>query len=723
MSDTSTGCQLGAAALVFLAPNLWGQTPPGDTYFSLAVTENSHNHTGAKRLFLDFQEPPFSAADPSLGEVVSVRVSPGAVQLDGSDSEWDLTYLTTVHGLPQNNYPLSEFIDSVRTDLLVGSAWDATHVYLIVQWEDAGYDSSARYQKWIYGDQGGGETGWNKQVHIGATSGAPNAAAPNATGHILSGAENEDRVFFMFPITDFEGNFTPTGAGCALYCHSNLETDYPWQNYTGDGVVAMHTNIVGDTADIWHWKSSRTEPSGYVDDKYIEYAIGSANGRKSDAGTAAYSSNNLLGGDPMWMHQSGLSYTGNVLYDYDAVPFSGTPAPGDEIPAILGVQPSGSRGDVQTAASFDPTTKRWTVEFKRLRDTGNADDHSFEDPQAPAPTLALIPTVDVVAGTIEYNNNCLVCHDTDGVGTPVGDGWVFPRVQRTTGSLIYKAVRDVPSMTWLEPVLSEQQIEDIAAYLQTLAVFEPTWTLTATVVGVTGTSVVTSDPLGIDCPGDCTAGFLNGTQITLTANPVAGSVFTGWSGGPCGGTGDCSFIITADTSVIATYEADCNGNGVPDDQDISGGTSLDVNGNGLPDDCECLSSHYCSTSPNSVGAGALIDFSGSLSVTLNNTVLGVTGAPPGRFGLFYYGSQAQSTPLGNGVRCVDGALFRLLPPQLIGPAGSLDRPLDLTQPPANSGGGAITPGSQWYFQFWYRDPAGGGARFNLSDALDLVFCP
>jgi endonuclease/exonuclease/phosphatase family metal-dependent hydrolase len=32
--------------------------------------------------------------------------------------------------------------------------------------------------------------------------------------------------------------------------------------------------------------------------------------------------------------------------------------------------------------------------------------------------------------------------------------------------------------------------------------------------------------------------------------------------------------------------ADCNGNGVPDDQDIAGGTSQDCNGNGIPDECE-----------------------------------------------------------------------------------------------------------------------------------------
>ncbi len=33
-------------------------------------------------------------------------------------------------------------------------------------------------------------------------------------------------------------------------------------------------------------------------------------------------------------------------------------------------------------------------------------------------------------------------------------------------------------------------------------------------------------------------------------------------------------------------EADCNGNGIPDDMDIAGETADDVNGNGIPDECE-----------------------------------------------------------------------------------------------------------------------------------------
>jgi hypothetical protein len=37
-----------------------------------------------------------------------------------------------------------------------------------------------------------------------------------------------------------------------------------------------------------------------------------------------------------------------------------------------------------------------------------------------------------------------------------------------------------------------------------------------------------------------------------------------------------------------TFE-DCNNNGTPDDQDISGGFSQDCNGNGIPDECDLTS--------------------------------------------------------------------------------------------------------------------------------------
>ena len=35
--------------------------------------------------------------------------------------------------------------------------------------------------------------------------------------------------------------------------------------------------------------------------------------------------------------------------------------------------------------------------------------------------------------------------------------------------------------------------------------------------------------------------------------------------------------------------------------------------------------------------------------------------------------------------------------------------------------GKILPGETWHFQAWFRDPAAGGAFFDLSNALSVTF--
>ena len=131
---------------------------------------------------------------------------------------------------------------------------------------------------------------------------------------------------------------------------------------------------------------------------------------------------------------------------------------------------------------------------------------------------------------------------------------------------------------------------------------------------------------------------------------------------------------------------------------------------------------YCGTSPNSVGSGATIGHAGSTSLVANDLVLISHGLVPGKPGLFYYGPNQTAVLLGEGVRCVDGNLTRL--DVIVADAlGSVADPLDLSSPPFSSGPGAVDVGDVRNFQFWYRDPAGGGAGFNLSDALELTLCP
>jgi hypothetical protein len=72
-------------------------------------------------------------------------------------------------------------------------------------------------------------------------------------------------------------------------------------------------------------------------------------------------------------------------------------------------------------------------------------------------------------------------------------------------------------------------------------------------VGLTGTGggTVNSNPAGIACPADCSEPF--GLPVTLTATPDANSVFSGWSGGGCLGTGNCLTPVNGNTTVNAAF--------------------------------------------------------------------------------------------------------------------------------------------------------------------------
>ncbi|MBU2548450.1 MAG: DUF1566 domain-containing protein, partial [Proteobacteria bacterium] len=68
-----------------------------------------------------------------------------------------------------------------------------------------------------------------------------------------------------------------------------------------------------------------------------------------------------------------------------------------------------------------------------------------------------------------------------------------------------------------------------------------------------GAGTVSSDPAGIDCGADCEQKYDPATQITLSATPGMGSSFTGWSGGGCSGTGDCTVSMDQAKTVTAEF--------------------------------------------------------------------------------------------------------------------------------------------------------------------------
>ena len=130
-----------------------------------------------------------------------------------------------------------------------------------------------------------------------------------------------------------------------------------------------------------------------------------------------------------------------------------------------------------------------------------------------------------------------------------------------------------------------------------------------------------------------------------------------------------------------------------------------------------LGDTYCAVEPNSTGAPALISAVGTASVTDNELVLAATPLPK-QAGLFFLGATQLELPFGNGWRCAGGQVVRLAP--RLPAAGILREQLDFTSPPLT---GLIVVGSRWNFQAWYRDPMAGGAFFNTSNALSVLFEP
>ena len=69
----------------------------------------------------------------------------------------------------------------------------------------------------------------------------------------------------------------------------------------------------------------------------------------------------------------------------------------------------------------------------------------------------------------------------------------------------------------------------------------------------TGVGTVTSTPAGINCGTDCAETLVSGDTITLTALPVLGSTFAGWSGGGCFGVGNCTVTMDGPKTVTASF--------------------------------------------------------------------------------------------------------------------------------------------------------------------------
>lgn len=127
---------------------------------------------------------------------------------------------------------------------------------------------------------------------------------------------------------------------------------------------------------------------------------------------------------------------------------------------------------------------------------------------------------------------------------------------------------------------------------------------------------------------------------------------------------------------------------------------------------------FCGSWPNSASPGCMIGFQGTTSVAAQDLTLTASGAPPGNFGLFFWGPFPSDLPFGDGRLCIAPVTIRVHSPVQINAQGVAQVMVD----PTTLSTGLIV-GDRPNFQFWFRDPQGpGGSGFNTSNAMRLAMC-
>ncbi len=131
-----------------------------------------------------------------------------------------------------------------------------------------------------------------------------------------------------------------------------------------------------------------------------------------------------------------------------------------------------------------------------------------------------------------------------------------------------------------------------------------------------------------------------------------------------------------------------------------------------------LGTSYCLAGVNGYGTEARILPEGSSSVTAGNLAFWCQAFPAANPSLLVAGTQQTQAPFGDGWRCVSGTVVRLR-------SGSASSGVAVLTPDfATAPGSAITPGTTWNFQVFYRDlTLPGGAGFNLTDGIAIPMTP
>jgi hypothetical protein len=311
-----------------------------DEIFGIAVADDGAAvHDGAARVRLLWGAGSPSASAVVAADLDAAGVAAPVIDGDASDAAWGLASASVVSFSPQAG-------TNGIANAVVQAAWTNDTIYYRVTWRDP--DSSVVREQWLWDG-----ARWQR------------------------GTEDEDRLYLMFDVHDSRGTSSPGATagtrtrfsigGCAIACH-------------GDGRMRLDAG----RADVWRWQSTRTDPSGFLEDHHLRAAPAGASGLEPDVGSAAYTDNvSADGRAPRFRSARGFSTNPGSLFlvpsdcDFAAAKASDDGyEKGDTLPGYVSRIPRGSRADVRSKGVF--VDGRWTVEFSRPLDTGHT--HEWGSP-------------------------------------------------------------------------------------------------------------------------------------------------------------------------------------------------------------------------------------------------------------------------------------------------------------------------------------------------------
>jgi len=276
---------------------------------------------------------------PPWRELTAKRIPAAEVNVDRlAELPWDQAQPLTMVLINGIKFPDN------RTEVTLRALHDDDHLFVMAEWLDETEDR--QYTPWEKTDGG-----WQQWI----------------TNADDESRYYEDKFSLVFPI---QRDWQFERFGCAVQCHVGGGRAY---GYKGTSKLV----------DVWHWKSTRTDPVGQVDDKYWSEVDFTAKdiGRHGDPKESGGYKKNISedGEHPAFLPRGASAVKqGIILADRakEYTPEGAAQVPsGTIVPGIVASAAVGDRGDVSCVSQHE--NGRWRLYLSRKLDTGHEYDVKF----------------------------------------------------------------------------------------------------------------------------------------------------------------------------------------------------------------------------------------------------------------------------------------------------------------------------------------------------------